>query len=275
MKKINKLILLLLSFIMCFGLGVKDVNAEEMSCIQSSSANKLLIINGESIELFNLYGATFVPFEPVAKYCNITLNKSGDKKYYFNKDGNNYIVNIGESGNMKNGEMLYNLYEMFNSFGYYIGSTADKISNEYTKIEPQRLAKNFEENGFLYVSLEFLYKELKVPFRIGMTGGAIILGNEYNAQGTINEMEHEYSIVIDKTINNTLNVQYNTLSKDDGNWEQNENHNWIFRKNDGKKATGWNKIGEYFYYLDSDGVMQMQKQVDGYKLGCDGAVVFN
>lgn len=272
MKKINKLILLLLSFIMCFGVGVRGVSAEEMPCIQSDSNNRLLIINGESIELMNSYGATFVPFEPVAKYCNITLNKLEDEKYYFNKDGNNYIVNIGEPGNEKNGQMIYNSYNFFDSFGYYITTAPDCFFNDK---RPETKAKNFERNGYLYVTLEFLYNELKVPFKLGMTGGAIVLGNEYNSQGTINEMEHEYSVVIDKTINNTLNVQYKTLSKDNGNWEQNENHDWIFIKNDGKKATGWNKIGEYFYYLDSDGVMQMQKKVDGYQLDCNGAVLFN
>lgn len=272
MKKINKIILLLLACIICFGVGTQCANAEEMPCIQSSSANKLLIINGESIELFNVYGATFVPLEPVAKYCNITLNKSGEKKYYFNKDGSNYIVNIGESGNKKNEQMIYNSYNFFNYFGYYMTTSPNGCFNDK---RPELKAKNFERNGYLYVSLEFLYKELKVPFKLGMTGGAIVLGNEYNAQGTINEMEHEYSVVIDKTINNNLNVKYNTLTKDSGNWEQDENHDWFFAKNDGTKATGWNKIGEYFYYLGSDGVMQMQKKVDGYQLDCNGAVLFN
>lgn len=250
MKKINKIILLLLACIICFGVGTQCANAEEMPCIQSSSANKILIINGESIELFNVYGATFVPLEPVAKYCNITLNKSGDKKYHFNKDGNNYIVNIGENGNNKNGETLYNLYQMFNSSGYYMGSTADRISNDYIKIEPDRLARNFERNGFLYVSLEFLYKELKVPFKLGMTGGAIVLGNEYNAQGTINEMEHEYMIVTNNQ-SNMANFQCKILSKSNGKWIRDDNYRICFVLNDGTRPDGWCKIDGIRCYLNN------------------------
>ena len=247
MKKINKLILLLVSFIMCFGLGVQGVNAEELPCIQSGSENKFLIINGESIELINLYGATFVPFEPVAKYCNITLNKSGDKKYYFNKDGNNYIVNIGEPGNMKNGQMIYNSYNFFNYFGDYMATCPDCFLNDK---RPETKANNFERNGFLYVSLEFLYKELKVPFKLGMTGGAIILGNEYNAQGAINEMEHEYMIVTNNQTNKCV-FQCKKLSKSNGKWIKDDNYRINFVLNDGTRPDGWYEIDGITCYLNN------------------------
>ncbi|MDO5517563.1 MAG: hypothetical protein Q4F66_08400 [Clostridium sp.] len=269
MKSLKKLTCMLLTLAICMGINIKSASAE-IFCIQSSYDNKFLIINGESIGLIN-HDATFVPLEPVAEYCNINLTAVGDKKYTFSKDGNNYSVGVGEPGYIKNGEMIYNSYVWYNWFDQYAGTGPYGIG--YKK-QPLDTCMNITDNGFLYVSLEFLYNELKVPFRIGVTGGSIILGNEYNAQGTITEMNHEYSVVKDAQIrlNKTINKDYDSDLNSDGKWEKTIENNWCFVLNNGKRVTGWNKINGEFYYLRNDGVMQSNKEIDGYRLGADGAV---
>ncbi len=51
------------------------------------------------------------------------------------------------------------------------------------------------------------------------------------------------------------------------------NGSWYYLGQDGGMRTGWQNIDGKYYYLQSDGAMAKSTQIDGYKLGDDGAWV--
>ena len=52
------------------------------------------------------------------------------------------------------------------------------------------------------------------------------------------------------------------------------NYKWYYLNADGSMKTGWLKdTNGKWYYLNNDGSMALNTNIDGYKLGFDGALV--
>ncbi len=50
---------------------------------------------------------------------------------------------------------------------------------------------------------------------------------------------------------------------------------WYYMNSTGAMQIGWQKVGDKWYYLYSDGSMAANTTIDGYKLGNDGAMLYN
>ena len=59
---------------------------------------------------------------------------------------------------------------------------------------------------------------------------------------------------------------------ENGTWKNNETGYWYEHTDGGYTRDGWEKIDGKWYYFFADGTMAVNTEIDGYRIGMDGAM---
>ena len=164
-------------------------------------------------------------------------NNTNAQKWYLVRHGDWYQIISGVSGKALD----------VKSAGTADGTNVQQYTKNNTNAQDWKFVPTGDSDGSVYiVSRLGKYLDVKSGNPANKTNVQIYTGNKTKAQKFI----------------------LTSTSLSNG-WASEANGTRIYLVN-GKKTTGWNRIGDYNYYFKSDGSLAVSTVIDGFAIGADG-----